>query len=183
MQVVLGSAGSKATLDEILCRSPLDEIEIVDPDGKALAYVVPAAARNACSPEYFASLRRESAQRIAKMILKLGDHSRQPDLSVATFPIVSAIRVVIEKLSEAQFEGNAREILRQIRDSMMNGGWQKYRDRAALDVVGRGINTLATQAEVVPDDVERIRKSFLDVGLIPVRLVMGDLDEIDEDPC
>ena len=43
MQVVLGSAGSKATLDEILCQSPLDEIEIVDADGNALAYVVPAA--------------------------------------------------------------------------------------------------------------------------------------------
>ena len=43
MQVVLGSAGSKASLDEILCQSPLGEIEIVDADGNALAYVVPAA--------------------------------------------------------------------------------------------------------------------------------------------
>ena len=43
MQVVLGSAGSKASLDEILCQSPLSEIEIVDADGNALAYVVPAA--------------------------------------------------------------------------------------------------------------------------------------------
>ena len=43
MQVVLGSAGSKASLDEILSQSPLDEIEIVDADGNALAYVVPAA--------------------------------------------------------------------------------------------------------------------------------------------
>ncbi len=43
MQVVLGSTGSKASLDEIFSQSPLDEIEIVDANGNALAYVVPAA--------------------------------------------------------------------------------------------------------------------------------------------
>ena len=35
MQVVLGSAGSKASLDEILSQSLLDEIEIVDAGGNA----------------------------------------------------------------------------------------------------------------------------------------------------
>ena len=45
MQVVLGTAGSKASLDEIVCQSLADEeeIEIVAADGTALAYLVRAA--------------------------------------------------------------------------------------------------------------------------------------------
>ena len=45
MQVVLGTAGSKASLDEIVCQSLADEeeIEIVAADGTALAYLVPVA--------------------------------------------------------------------------------------------------------------------------------------------
>ena len=42
MQVVLGSTGSKASLDEFVGQMPLDEIEIVNADGKAVAYLVPA---------------------------------------------------------------------------------------------------------------------------------------------
>ena len=42
MQVVLGSTGSKVSLDEFVGQMPLDEIEIVNADGKAVAYLVPA---------------------------------------------------------------------------------------------------------------------------------------------
>ena len=46
MQVVLGSARSKASLDDFVSQSPLDEIEIVDADGTAVAYLVPAPQPN-----------------------------------------------------------------------------------------------------------------------------------------
>ena len=41
MQVVLGTAAAKTPLDEFLGRSPVDEVEIVDADGTALAYLIP----------------------------------------------------------------------------------------------------------------------------------------------
>ena len=41
MQVVLGTAAAKTPLDDFIERTPLDEIEIVDANGTALAYLVP----------------------------------------------------------------------------------------------------------------------------------------------
>ena len=41
MQVVLGTAAAKAPLDEFLRHSPVDEVEIVDANGTALAYLIP----------------------------------------------------------------------------------------------------------------------------------------------
>jgi hypothetical protein len=62
MQVVLGSADSKASLDEILARSPLDEIEIVDADGNPLAYVVPAAKPGDATYAKFAAVFQSHAE-------------------------------------------------------------------------------------------------------------------------
>lgn len=42
MQVVLGSAAASTPLDEFLRHNPVDEIEIVDANGTALAYLIPA---------------------------------------------------------------------------------------------------------------------------------------------
>ena len=42
MQVIVGTAAAKAPLDEFVRHSPVDEIEIVDANGTALAYLVPA---------------------------------------------------------------------------------------------------------------------------------------------
>ncbi len=42
MQVVLGSAAANAPLDEFVRHNPVDEIEIVDANGTALAYLIPA---------------------------------------------------------------------------------------------------------------------------------------------
>ena len=41
MQVVLGTAAAKAPLDEFLRHTPVDEVEIVDANGMALAYLIP----------------------------------------------------------------------------------------------------------------------------------------------
>ncbi len=41
MQVVLGTAASKVPLDEFFGRIPVDEVEIVDANGTALAYLIP----------------------------------------------------------------------------------------------------------------------------------------------
>ena len=43
MQVVLGTAAAKAPLDEFVRHTPVDEIEIVDANGTALAYLIPAS--------------------------------------------------------------------------------------------------------------------------------------------
>ena len=42
MQVILGSAAANAPLDEFVRHNPVDEIEIVDANGTALAYLIPA---------------------------------------------------------------------------------------------------------------------------------------------
>ena len=122
------------------------------------------------------------ADQIRSLVSGLAHEVDRPDFAVATHPIVTAIRRALEQLSDAKFEGNAREILRQIRDSMMNGGWEKYRDPHVRDIADQGTKLLSTKDEVGPSDVEKLRKSFLDVDVAPVRLVMGGLDD-DEDPC
>lgn len=42
MQVVLGTAAAKVPLDEFLGSTPMDEVEIVDANVIALAYLIPA---------------------------------------------------------------------------------------------------------------------------------------------
>ena len=117
------------------------------------------ATRNARSPEYVATLRRKLADKIRSLVSGLAQEADRPDFAVATHPIVAAIRRALEQLSDAEFEGNAREILRQIRDSMMNGGWEKYRDTHVRDIAVQGARLLSTKDEVGPSHVG-IKKRF-----------------------
>src|SRR5947207_381332 len=76
------------------------------------------------SPAYLASVRRRWARNIAKNVADLEAQALRDDFAVATFPIVTSLRKVLtDILVDAENEGNAREILRRLRDTFLNGGW------------------------------------------------------------
>ncbi len=95
------------------------------------------------------------------------------------------IRRLIEQLSHAEeysspeHEGNSCEILRQLRDTFLDNGWQQYQKAAVRDGAVKVLKRLATAEEVSPEDAFHAMDGLLDLGLQPV-LGMACLDEDEE---
>src|SRR5207244_1809609 len=82
---------------------------------------------SSASPEYLATVRRRKARRLADSIADLSKYSDRNDFTVWTYPVLEQIKDLLATLADAATEGNTREILRQLRDTFMNGGWESYR--------------------------------------------------------
>ena len=98
MQVVLGTAAAKTPLDEFLGRSPVDEVEIVDADGTALAYLIPVprpsdevyAKLEAVFQSHAETLRRRAAnlsrgvstEELLTKLRGLSDEAKEPCASL-----------------------------------------------------------------------------------------------------
>src|SRR5271166_6245439 len=97
--------------------------------------VVTEAARRINSPEYLASVRRRKSTRIKNMLAGLAKKARRDDFEAFTFRVVEEIRELLVQLTDILREGNTREILRQIRDTFLDGGHERYRDSKVRDLV------------------------------------------------
>lgn len=75
------------------------------------------------------------------------------------------LRDDLAKIQEASSEGNAREVLRQVRDSLMDGGWESYRNAEARQAVSELLEELAAMEHVEPECAERAREMLESLGL------------------
>ena len=123
---------------------------------------------SSASPEYLGTVRRRKARRLADSILELAKYSDRTDFVVWTYPVLEQIKELIATLSDATAEGNTREILRQVRDSFMNGGWESYRRPDARNVAFMIADQLASATEVAPKDVDAAFESLMQARLNPV---------------
>ena len=143
---------------------------IVDPSHKptlvsVTSQVVTEAAWRLNSPQYIATVRRRKATKIKNAIASLAKKAGRNDFEVFALKVVEEVRELLVQLTDVQREGNTREILRQIRDTFLDGGYERYREATARDLVATILERLAEADEVTPDDVDQVWDELYDSGL------------------
>lgn len=129
------------------------------------------------SPEYFATLRRRSVTTILRMVDDLPGLVETDNVIVGTHNLVQELRATITTLSECKTEGNSRAIFRQLRDCLLNGGWDQWRDARKRLAATKVLQSLQKDGQVTPQDVDSGFELLLDAGLSPVALPSLDMGE------
>jgi hypothetical protein len=112
-----------------------------------------------------ATVRRRETKTLAHDVAALTKHARRDDFGVCTFPVTERLKKLLATLSEAEQEGNTREILRRIRDSIQNGGWEAYRKPEVRNVVASILDNLSKLEEVQPRHVKMASEKIAAMGL------------------
>jgi hypothetical protein len=100
-----------------------------------------------------AALRRRKSKKIAAMIRGLGKHSGKREFAVWTQAVLEELRSLIRQLSDAEqfsereYEGNSCEMLRQLRDTFLNSGWNSYREQRVRSCAAAILDHLAIADE------------------------------------
>jgi hypothetical protein len=162
--------------------SMLTEVALVPPSATPTTVIVNSSvatsgAQRLRSPAYMASIRRRKTAAIAKEIASLKLQEGAEDFSVYTLPIVEGLRAAISTLHDAEAEGNAREVLRLLRDTFLNGGWGKYRQPEARSAAIALLKELASSEEVEPELASGAFDDLAEVGLNPVAFAFPDGDD------
>jgi len=144
-------------------------------------------AQRMTSPHYLATIRRRESQKLCELLSSLAEHENREDFSVATHPVVEGIRKLLLKLIDAENEGNTREILRRLRDTFLDGGWNKYRATEARALAMSIVRRLAQTEEITAEDAREVFDLLYNAGLRPVACPILDVgcegDDIDDEDC
>jgi hypothetical protein len=147
---------------------------------KVESQVVTRAVQGAHSPEYLATVRRRKARALCNAVERLSQDAARDDFAVCTYPVLKQVNELLTTLADASTEGNTREILRQLRNTLMNGGWNGYKDPAARATAVAILNHLAEAEDVLPKEADESFDRLSDVGLDPVGAKLFGGDEEDD---
>jgi len=137
------------------------------------SHVLAHGAKAFRSPAHLATIRRRETGKIARLVEDLAARADSEDFVVWTHEPLQKIRGLIHKLTEAEefsdpeHEGNTCEILRQLRDTFLNRGWGRYRERAVRGAAVAILQRLAVADEVSADDAYWAMDQLLELGLNP----------------
>jgi hypothetical protein len=146
---------------------------------KVRSQVVPTLPQRLRSPAYLGARRRALSKQLRAEVDRVELQVDREDFYVATYPIFDLIDTALRELQTATTEGNSREILRQIRDSLIDCGWEKYKAREARNAV-REVLALLERLEVVEAQDARFSYGVLrDAGLTPMNF--GKMEPHDGD--
>jgi hypothetical protein len=168
-----------------LSGEPIEDQFVVPPRGypvqiKIRSEVVVSGANQLRSVPFMASMRRRHADAVAKMVVHLEEHADGADFSVYTFPVFAKVKELIEMLQPAEKEGNSRLILRMVRDSLMNGRWERYRIAGVREKVASLVEKRLVVEEVTMADADAAFDELLELGLDPVGTEIPMMDQVDE---
>ncbi len=136
-----------------------DEIRVPPSKSATRVLVTAEVARtnNVPSEEYMATVRRRSIGILQAKIKALEQQQCRDDFEICTFPIHEFIVEFLRKLSGVQREGNSREILRMIRDAIIDGRWMRLRDGIVRNAILDALEPLKTSEFVEMAEVKRCR--------------------------
>jgi hypothetical protein len=128
------------------------------------------------SAGYTAVLRRRSVQSVLKALNDLSSKIDRPDISACTLPVVESVRDAIRSIQDADSEGNSREVLRQLRDTFLNGGWEQYRNAGAVDAARRVVQLLLGD-DVPASHPDESYKILTTAGLTPLSVPLFEYSD------
>jgi len=116
------------------------------------------------SDTYMATVRRRKAANLVLELRKLAAYQRKDDFAIYTSPVLDRVRSVLQELELANQEGNTREVLRLLRDCILNGGWNRLREPHVRDTIVTLLDRLARQEYVEAKDASEAHQIFLASG-------------------
>ena len=168
---------------EFILEPPPLTIEGVLPWGKVTGtpYSSPGSARPFASPNYQAALRRGRCVSLAKVLAVLERRAAEEDFVVYTHPVTDGLRTLLGELAESPSEGNTREILRRLRDTFLDGGWNHYREKKARQIASEVLIFLGRAERVTPEHADRFLDLMLEGGLKPMGMPLINFTNDDDD--
>ncbi len=166
----IGGALEDSTLSVVIPIDPASPPQQVT----VRSHVVVSGAKAMRSPAYLATVRRREAVVVGNLVLSLKEHRDDPDFTKLTRAPLDRLRQLIQRLTEAEefsnpeHEGNTCEVLRQLRDTFLDGGWEKYRKPEICDRVAKILKDLARMDEVTAEYADTTMDELLEIGLSPV---------------
>jgi hypothetical protein len=124
-----------------------------------------------------ATLRRRKSGKLRNAIPDLAQHAQRQDFVVCTYPVLKEIQELLTLLANSETEGNSREVLRQLRNTLMNGGWNRYRDPTVRRTGAEILTHLAEADEVLPRKVDEAFDQLDRAGLNPVGAPLPEASE------
>ncbi|MCO8123411.1 hypothetical protein NHH03_16800 [Stieleria sp. TO1_6] len=123
-----------------------------------------AAVRGSQSPAYVASRRRSRCRELAESIGNLQHNLQSIPLVVATQPILSEIKNLVASIQRIESEANTREILRQVRDTLLNGQWEKYQSVEVCRHIASVVEKLGHSLDVEFNEIDLCAAKLENLG-------------------
>jgi hypothetical protein len=143
-----------------------------------------STAKLLASPEYVAATRRKRVKTIRDSVLGLSQHENETLFVAYTQQVLHDIRVLITDLTESDrnraraTEGNTREVLRQVRDSLQGTGWKRLIEPEVRQELA-AILGFMTKSEVTPVEIAASRSRLKQLKMTPyvIPMVIPDGDQ------
>jgi len=116
------------------------------------------------SDTYMATVRRRKAANLLLEFRKLSVYQGNDDFAIYTSPVLDRVRSMLQELEVANQEGNTREVLRLLRDCILNGGWNRLREPHVRDTIVTLLDRLARQEYVEAKDASEAHQILSGLG-------------------
>lgn len=137
------------------------------------SHVTGRGTRGLSSPAYLATIRRRFAAKVLRLVAALDRYAESENFAVWTHQVLESLRESIQTLSVAEesstpeHEANSCEILRQIRDTLLDDGWKRYREPQVRAAVVKILQQLSAADDVTADNAFGAMDRLLDLDLNP----------------
>ena len=137
---------------------------------------VSSASSRLRSNEYMGSIRRRRAKKLSVAIRALSEYEDTNDFHVYTHAALEGTRKAIDALDDCPEEGNACEIFRLVRDTLMDGNWDAYRRPDVRHAVAQLLYGLAAnRGSVEPEEAMAGIDTLDGLGLLKVPQLLVDV--------
>ena len=124
--------------------------------------------------------RRRQVSQIAKHLRRLPGHAEQQDFHSVAFPVFDMVRRTYQDLAQFdQYEGNTCMILRYLRNSLVDGGWNRYKEKTVATAVADLLDRISKSESVNRQDAMDTFRLFYELKLratLPVVIESGDAE-------
>ncbi len=129
--------------------------------------VVPTMTGKAGAPteEYTATVRRRKIGAMARLFGELATLSTDDRFLFSVDATIKKIEEALQEFADSKREGNTREILRTLLNTLRNGRWERFKQSVVPEKVQKFLTQLATAEWIIPEQVEEFHSMVDDLEL------------------
>ncbi|TWU06241.1 hypothetical protein [Stieleria varia] len=133
-----------------------------------------SAARHGESPNFVASIRRKECKSLAESVAAIPNRPSSVPAVVATQQLLRKLTLLIERIQSIATEANSREILRQVRDTFLDGQWDLYETPGTADKVAGILTKLSSLSRVEMADIKQSSRTLEQSGFLLAGFMVND---------